>query len=103
MKDMITDSIRYWEPRRVAFNAALALVAAGSFVCHLPASAGGPIWQSVAGLLLAAAVANLLYSMAYVADLFVQMSAYREGWKRRRWALFAAGTVLAAALFLLHE
>jgi hypothetical protein len=26
MKEIITDSLRYWESRRVAFNGALALV-----------------------------------------------------------------------------
>ncbi len=24
MKDIVTDSLRYWEPRRIAFNAVLA-------------------------------------------------------------------------------
>ena len=30
MKDIVTDSLRYWEPRRIAFNAVLGLVVAGS-------------------------------------------------------------------------
>ena len=29
MKEIITDSIRYWEPRRIVFNVLLALVVAG--------------------------------------------------------------------------
>ena len=29
MKDIVNNSIRYWEPRRVAYNAVLALVVAG--------------------------------------------------------------------------
>jgi hypothetical protein len=103
MKEIITDSIAYWEPRRIAFNAALALVVGISFVCHLPASAGGLAWQQILGLLLAAVVANSLYCAAYVADIFFQMSDYRRVWKKWRWTLLVTGTAFAAALFLLHQ
>jgi hypothetical protein len=103
MKEIITDSIRYWEPRRIVFNAALAMVVAGSFVCHLQTGGGGLTWQPILGLLLAAVIVNLLYCVAYMADIFFQMSENRQVWRRCRWALLAVGTALAAALFLLHE
>ncbi len=57
----------------------------------------------MAGLLLAAAVANVLYCAAYPADILFQISEFQPVWKRRRWLLLAAGTVFAAACFLLHE
>jgi hypothetical protein len=101
MKELITESLRYWEPRRVLYNTVLALVVVGNALCH-----HGPFsdltWQSVTGLLVAAAIANVLYCSAYVVDLFVQLSDYAPAWKRRRWLLLAAGTLLAAAIFLLH-
>lgn len=102
MKEIITDSLRYWEPRRVAFNAALALVVAGSFFYH-HAPVAGLTWQPVIGLLLAGAMANVLYSAVYAADLLVQMSEFQQSWRRHRWLLLVAGTTLAAAMFLFHE
>ncbi len=102
MKDIVTDSLRYWEPRRVAFNAVLALVVAGSFFCYQP-SLATLTWQPVIGLLLAAVLANVLYCAAYAVDLLVQRSDYQAAWRRHRWSLWVAGTALAAGIFLLHE
>jgi ABC-type enterochelin transport system permease subunit len=102
MKEIITDSLRYWELRRVAFNAALALVVAGSFFYH-QSSLASLTWQPVIGLLLAAVLANVLYCAAYAADLMVQLSDYQATWRRHRWLLWVAGTAFAAGIFLLHE
>jgi hypothetical protein len=103
MKEIINDSIRYWEPRRIIYNGALGLVVAGSCFLHLPEAGGGLTWQTALGLLIAAVLANVLYCTAYIADIFFQLSDFRPAWRRSRWALFATGTALAAALFLLHE
>ena len=102
MKEIITDSIRYWESRRLVFNALLALVVAGSVFCN-PPPVGQVTWQPLLGLLLAAVMANTLYCAAYLADVFFQMSEYRQVWRRYRWGLLVIGTAFAAALFLLHE
>ncbi|MGD0251517.1 MAG: hypothetical protein ABSC01_02340 [Verrucomicrobiota bacterium] len=102
MKDIVTDSLHYWEPRRVAFNAVLALVVAGSFFHHQP-SLAALTWQPVIGLLLAAVLANALYCAAYAADLLVQLSDYQAAWRRHRWLLWVAGTAFAAGIFLLLE
>ena len=102
MKDIVNDSLRYWEPRRVAFNAVLALVVAGSMFYHQPPVAALG-WLPVIGLLFAAVLANVLYCTAYAADLLVQISDYQAAWRRHRWLLWTMGTVLAAGIFLLHE
>ena len=102
MNSLITESLRYWEPRRLAYNAALALVVAGTMLYH-HAPLSTLTWQSAAGLLVAAAIANVLYCSAYLADLFMHLSDYLQTWKRYRWVLLAAGTLLAAGIFLLHE
>ena len=102
MNDIVNNSIRYWEPRRVAFNAVLALVVAGSFFYH-QSSLAALTWQPVIGLLLAAVLANGLYCAAYAADLLVQLSDYQAAWRRHRWLLWVAGTAFAAGGFLLHE
>jgi hypothetical protein len=102
MKEIVTESLRYWEPRRVAYNAVLALVVAGSFFYyHPPLAALG--WQPVIGLVLAAVLANGLYCAAYAADLLVQLSDYQAAWRRHRWLLWVLGTAFAAGIFLLHE
>jgi hypothetical protein len=102
MNDIVNNSIRYWEPRRVAFNAVLALVVTGSFFYH-QSSLAALTWQPVIGLLLAAVLANGLYCAAYAADLLVQLSDYQAAWRRHRWLLWLAGTAFAAGIFLLHE
>ncbi len=101
MKEIVTDSLRYWEPRRIAYNAVLALVVAGSFFYyHL--SVAALTGQSVVQLLVAAGVANVLYCAAYPADLLIQLSEYQAPWRRLRWLLWAMGTALAAGIFLSH-
>ena len=102
MKDIVTESLRYWEPRRVAYNAVLALVVAGSFFYH-QSSLVVPGWQPLFGLLLAAVLANVLYCAAYAADILIQLSDYQAAWRGQRWLLWLAGTAFAAGIFLLHE
>ena len=41
-------------------------------------------------------VANVAYCAAYLADLFVQFSDYREPWRRWRIVLWLFGTAFAA-------
>jgi len=102
MKHIITDSLRYWEPRRIAYNAILALVVAASVLSYQPLLAALG-WQPVMGLLFAAVLANVLYCAAYAVDLLLQQSDYQAVWRRYRWLLWTAGTALAAGIFLFHE
>jgi hypothetical protein len=101
MKDIINDSIRYWEPRRIAYNAVLALVVAGAFLVQRP-SLATLTWPPVLGLLLAAVLANVLYCAAYAADLWFQLSDFQAAWRRHRWLLWVVGTAFAAGIYLLH-
>ena len=103
MKEIISDSVRYWETRRIVFNVVLAAVVVGSFVCHWPSSIAGLKWQPMLGLFLAAVIANVFYSSAYLADVLFQMSGYQQLWKRWRWILLLIGTLFAAGLFLLGD
>jgi hypothetical protein len=47
---------------------------------------------------LLAVVANIAYCAAYLADIFVQVSGFREIWQRSRWVLFVIRTVFAAVV-----
>ena len=86
MKEIITDSLRYWERRRIAFNSVLALVVAGSIFYHQP-PLEALAWQPLIGLLAAAVLANVLYCAAYAVDLLVQQSDYQVVWRQWRWLL----------------
>ena len=49
-------------------------------------------------LFVLAVLANVAYCAAYLGDVFVQISGFREGWLRWRWLLFVVGTAFAAAI-----
>jgi hypothetical protein len=92
----VTSAIRFWEPARILYNLALAAAFFG-FGGGVLLDAGR-IAPAVM-VLLFAAVANLLYCLAYPVDLAVQASAYREGYVRLgRPALFAGGLLVALGL-----
>ena len=96
--DLATDALRYWEPRRWIYNAALLVVV----VVHL-----GVYWPDSKALLspdgllrffALAVLANVAYCAAYAIDLFVQFSGLRAKWGRWRWAMLAMGTAFGAVM-----
>lgn len=101
MKEIINDSLRYWEPRRLLYNAVLGAVLLGSAAYHhFPlASING---QIVLCVMLMAILANVFYCAAYAADLLVQWSDYQALWRRVRWILWVIGTAFASGVYLLH-
>ncbi len=50
------------------------------------------------GLVIMAMLANMCYCAAYVVDVFVQLSNFRDAWRSRRWILFILGLVIAGIL-----
>jgi len=97
-RDYFTDAIRFWEPRRILYNLALAGIVVAYFAAGYPASRSVLSIDFALGLFLLAVAANVAYCAAYVADIFVQASGFREVWKRGRWVLFATGTLFAAII-----
>ena len=98
MKNIFLECVWYWELRRLGYNAVLTMVVLAMWLYHHP-SLSTFKWQTAEGLLLIAFVANVLYCAAYLADIFVKMSKYQRVWKEGRRAIFAVGTILAAAIF----
>ena len=49
-------------------------------------------------LFLLTVIANVAYCSAYLVDIFVQASGFRELWQRYRWVLFAIGTTFAVVI-----
>lgn len=99
IREIISNALRYWESRRILYN----LLLLGVVFYHLlplglefGRSEQTPrvfIW-----FFLLAILANVLYCAAYLPDILVQLSDYRQRWLKYRWLLFGIGSLLAASL-----
>lgn len=94
-RETLLDAMRYWEPRRIAFNLVLAAVLCTWLVLTWPHFRTALSVRSLGVLLALAAIANVCYCVAYVADMAVWHSSFRGTWQSRRWALWLAGTLCA--------
>jgi hypothetical protein len=97
-RELTTDALRYWELRRVFYNALLAIIVLGHFVASWPASRSAVTFDGVLGLFLLAVLANIAYSAVYVADVFIQFSGFRTSRLRWRWLLLLVGFAFAGVL-----
>jgi hypothetical protein len=97
-RESVTDAIRFWEPRRLAYNALLAAIVLFYFFKAYPASKATLTFDAILGLFLLAVLANVAYCAAYVVDVFAQWSSYRDLWRRYRWMLFSVGMLFAGIL-----
>jgi hypothetical protein len=98
ISDMLTDAIRYWEPRRIAYNITLAVIVVTIFILHWPESRSAISIDLVQRFFILAVLANVAYCAAYVVDIAVQLSAFHASWKSYRWVLFAIGVVFASII-----
>ena len=96
--EVFTDALRYWEPRRIGYNAVLALVVLGWVVFTWPHFRSAFTWNSLLALFVLAVLANVCYCAAYFVDVPVQYSSYRTSWRRRRWLLWLIGVIFAAVI-----
>lgn len=95
---IFADAIHYWERRRILYNLLLTAVVLAWIIFTWPHFLPAFTWYSLRFLLVFALLANVCYSAAYLADFFMQHSAFRNFWRRWRWSLFAAGTLFAILL-----
>ncbi len=98
LQEYISDTIRFWEPKRILYNLALAAVVLATFAAQWPDSRDALVWPLALNFFNLAVVANVFYCAAHVADLFAQFSVFRETWRPRRWILFVIGALFAASL-----
>ena len=96
--DLLTDAIRYWEVRRIAYNAVLAIIVIAVGAALWPLSRAALSGQLVQQIFLLAVLANVAYCAAYVVDVAAQTSAFRATWQRYRWVLFAIGLTFAGII-----
>ncbi len=98
VRDAVSDAIRYWEPRRIAYNVVLRLVVLAYFAINWPHSGAKTSFEVILFVFVLAVLANVCYCAAYLGDVFVQISGLREVWQRWRWVLFVIGTLFAGII-----
>lgn len=100
LRDILTDALRYWELRRIPYNAVLALMVLGAIALTWPQSRDLIRFTSLLPLFVLAVIANICYTSCYAVDVPVQLSGFRTTWQKRRWVLWTVGTAFAAVLAL---
>lgn len=97
-RGLLADTLRFWELRRMIYNLVLVAVVfawvAGTWPHFRPMFTP----HSLLLLVILALIANACYCAAYLVDIPMQFSASGAVWKRRRWALWLAGTLFAVLL-----
>ena len=97
-RGLLKDAVRYWEVRRVIYNAALVLVCVIWVLATWPHFRPAFAWWAVPPMAFLALVANICYSAAYLVDIPMLQSSRADVWRNWRWGLWAAGTVFAIVL-----
>src|SRR5262245_13185742 len=92
------NALRYWEPRRLIYNAALAAVVLAHFVAAWPGSRERMSVDLLLGIFLLAVLANVAYCAVYAVDLFVQFAGLDAAWRVGRIVLLIVGTGFAATI-----
>jgi len=97
-REALSSAVRYWEPRRLVYNAALLILVGGAFVAGLPVSKRVISVEPMLLLFILAVLANIAYCGAYIPDIALQHTSYRGLWIRVRWMVLVVGTLMACAL-----
>ena len=98
IREILTDALRFWEWRRLFYNLVLASVVLLKFAYLWPASKIVLRFDALLGMFLLAILANVSYCAAYLVEVLVQLSEFRETWRGRRFILWLVGTAFAAVL-----
>src|SRR5947209_6466407 len=96
--EVMADAIRYWERRRIVYNAILASIFLGWIVLTWPHFSSASISQGLLFLVIFTALANLFYSAVYLVDIPLQHTPFKTAWRRWRLGLWLIG-MLVAILF----
>jgi hypothetical protein len=100
VREIIADSIKWWEPRRILYNLGLAAVVLLHFTLGYPQTRSILKLDQLLFFFMLAVLANIAYCAAYLCDIFVQMSDLQSFLPKARWAVFGVG--VAFALVLAH-
>ena len=98
LSGFVANALRYWEPRRLVYNGVLALVVLIHFAIAWPASKEVLTFDLVLGTFFLAVLANVAFSVVYLADLFLQFSGLDTAWRWGRPTLLVVGTAFGATI-----
>lgn len=97
-RGLLADSLRYWELRRLIYNFVLLAVVAAWVAATWPHFRPMLEIRSLGLLAILALLANTYYCAVYLVDIPLQCSAANDLWRRWRWTVWLAGTLLAILL-----
>jgi hypothetical protein len=89
------NAARFWEPRRLIYNAALTATALFWLFKDWTHFRPALSWHFLGVIAVLALLANLCYCAAYLADVVIQNVLLNSRWNRSRWAIFTLGTLFA--------
>jgi hypothetical protein len=100
-KYSVADALRYWEPRRLLYNAILTIAAVLWVVLTWPHFRPFRLMDISPGdthpvfliLVILAFLANVCYCAAYVVDIPLQLTFVT--WRKHRWTLLLTGILFA--------
>jgi hypothetical protein len=98
VRSQFADAARFWEPRRLIYNAVLTATTVIWFVATWPHFRPALTLASLLPMLFLALLANVCYSAAYLVDVALQGSSTGVVRSRSRWALWVLGTLFALLL-----
>jgi hypothetical protein len=97
LRALLSNAIRFWEPRRLLYNLVLTAVTAAWVAASWPHFRPALTFSTLPPLAVLALLANLCYSAAYFVDIPLQASS-PSTLQRGRWALWVLGTLFAILL-----
>jgi hypothetical protein len=98
LRQLAGDALRYWEPRRIAYNSILTAVVLGWVGLTWPHFRSALTLYSFLRVSVLALIANVCYCAAYLVDIPALDSSFTNQWRRWRPALWVAGTLFAILL-----
>ncbi|GAC1634080.1 MAG: hypothetical protein NVS9B14_09700 [Candidatus Acidiferrum sp.] len=98
LRELLSASAHFWEPRRIFYNLILVAVCMVWLVASWPHFRPALHWANLLPLAVLALFANLCYSAVYLVDIPLLESKLRTAWLSRRWILWLIGTLFAILL-----
>jgi hypothetical protein len=97
LRALLSNALRFWEPRRLLYNLVLSAVTAAWVAVSWPHFRPAFTFASIPPMAVLALLANVCYSAAYFVDIPMQTTSLIT-LRRGRWALWVIGTLFATVL-----
>lgn len=98
LRQLFSDAVRFWEKGRLIYNLVLVVIVILWFSLSWPHFQPALNMHSLFLLAVLGLLANVCYSAAYLIDLPMQSSSFKESWRRKRWGLWLIGMTLASLI-----